>query len=131
MKISKVLLVDDDVFIRRVSQLTLSAVGGWEVVVASSGAQALEMIETEKPDLVLLDVMMPGMDGPTTLEKIRETHGAALPVIFMTAKVQQHEVETYLKSKADGVITKPFDPLVLPAEIEAIVAARFKLSATA
>lgn len=131
MKISKVLLVDDDVFIRRVSQLTLSAVGGWEVAVASSGAQALEMIVTEKPDLVLLDVMMPGMDGPTTLEKIREMHGAALPVIFMTAKVQQHEVESYLKSKADGVITKPFDPMVLPSEIEAIVAARFSLSATA
>lgn len=131
MKISKVLLVDDDVFIRRVSQITLSTVGGWDVVVAASGAQALQMIDSEKPDLVLLDVMMPGMDGPTTLERIREKHGAALPVIFMTAKVQQHEVEMYLKSKADGVITKPFDPMVLPAEIEAIVAARFRLSATA
>lgn len=121
MEISKVMLVDDDPFIRRVAQITLSSIGHWNVIVATSGAEALELIAKERPDLVLLDVMMPGMDGTTTLERIRETYGAELPVIFMTAKVQQHEVETYLKSKADGVITKPFDPMTLPGEIRAIL----------
>lgn len=121
MEISKVMLVDDDPFIRRVAQITLSSIGHWNVVVATSGVEALELIAKDKPDLVLLDVMMPGMDGTTTLERIRETYGAELPVIFMTAKVQQHEVETYLNSKADGVITKPFDPMTLPGEIKAIL----------
>jgi two-component system OmpR family response regulator len=132
MEISKVMLVDDDPFIRRVAQITLSSIGQWDVVVASGGAEALELISKERPDVVLLDVMMPGMDGTTTLERIREKYGAALPVIFMTAKVQQHEVENYLNSKADGVITKPFDPMTLPNEIRAIIAKRNRgLCATA
>jgi two-component system OmpR family response regulator len=124
MEISKVMIIDDDAFIRRVAQITLASVGHWQVVVAMGGVQGLKMIAEDRPDLVLLDVMMPGMDGPTTLEKIREMYGYTLPVIFMTAKVQQHEVETYLNSKADGVITKPFDPLSLPDEIKSILSNR-------
>ncbi len=119
----KVLIVDDDQHIRRVGQLTLTKLADWQVSLADSGAQALQMVAEEKPDLILLDVMMPKMDGPTTLRLLRESGGAAqhIPVIFMTAKVQHHEVNQYLMMDAQGVISKPFDPLSLPDEIRNIL----------
>jgi two-component system, OmpR family, response regulator len=123
MEISKVMIVDDDAFIRQVAQMTLARVGNWTVVAAPSGSAALKMIPEEQPDIILLDVMMPGMDGPTTLSKIREEY-PTIPVIFMTAKVQHHEVEAYLSSQADGVISKPFDPMELPNQIQSIMANR-------
>ena len=92
-------------------------------VLASSGPMALEVAEREQPDVVLLDVMMPGMDGPTTLRRLREQAStAAIPVVFVTAKVQHHEVQRYLDLGAVGVIAKPFDPMKLPDEVRAIMA---------
>ena len=74
------------------------------------------------PDVILLDVMMPGMDGITALKKLRETYKDALPpVIFMTAKAQRHEVQSYYQLGVAGVIIKPFDPLTLPSEIQDIL----------
>ena len=119
----RVLIVDDEPDIRTIGELSLSAIGGWQVVQAASGAEALERLAADRPDLVLLDVMMPGMDGPTTLAKMRETEaGQHLPVIFMTARTQRSDVESYLELGAIGVIAKPFEPMTLADEIRNIVA---------
>jgi CheY-like chemotaxis protein len=122
MAIRKVLLVDDEDDIRTIGRLSLSRVGGWETVLAASGAEAVTRAAAEKPDLILLDVMMPGMDGPTTFGQLRaHPDTAATPVIFMTAKVQKQEVARYLELGAVGVIAKPFDPMTLPGEIRRLV----------
>ncbi|WP_309891202.1 response regulator [Archangium sp.] len=122
MTIRKVLLVDDEDDIRTIGQLSLSRVGGWQTVLAASGAEAVSKAAAEGPDLILLDVMMPGMDGPTTLGKLRAQEATAkTPVIFMTAKIQKQEVARYLELGAVGVIGKPFDPMTLPAEIKRLL----------
>jgi CheY-like chemotaxis protein len=108
MIIEKVLVVDDDEDIRLLSELALRRIGGWEVAVASSGEEALERAREQKPDVILLDVMMPRIDGPTTLAMLREEPSTAnVPVIFLTAKVQQREVDRYRALGARGVIRKP------------------------
>lgn len=122
MTIRKVLLVDDEDDIRTVGHLSLSRVGGWQTVLASSGAEAVERAAAERPDLILLDVMMPGMDGPTTFGQLRAQEATATtPIIFMTAKVHKQEVTRYLELGAIGVIGKPFDPLLLPTEIKKLL----------
>ncbi|MBN1208559.1 MAG: response regulator [Myxococcaceae bacterium] len=122
MTIRKVLLVDDEEDIRTVGRLSLSRVGGWETVLASSGAEALSRAAAEQPDLILLDVMMPGMDGPTTFAQLRAQEATArTPIIFMTAKIQKQEVARYLELGAVGVIGKPFDPMTLPSEIKRLL----------
>ena len=122
MTIRKVLLVDDEDDIRTIGQLSLSRVGGWQTVLAASGAEAVAKAAAEQPDLILLDVMMPGMDGPTTLGQLRAQEATAkTPVIFMTAKIQKQEVARYLELGAVGVIGKPFDPMTLPAEIKRLL----------
>jgi CheY-like chemotaxis protein len=120
MQIEKVLLVDDDQNIRFVVQMALEGLTNWKVLVAESGSEALKIAEREKPDLILLDMMMPGMDGPTTYSQLKK-QGSSVPVIFMTAKVQTHEVEDHLKLGAAGVIAKPFDPMTLHKDIMRIV----------
>ncbi|QRN94897.1 response regulator [Archangium violaceum] len=122
MTIRKVMLVDDEDDIRTIGQLSLGRVGGWQTVLAASGAEAVTKAAAEQPDLILLDVMMPGMDGPTTLGKLRAQEATAkTPVIFMTAKIQKQEVARYLELGAVGVIGKPFDPMTLPAEIKRLL----------
>jgi CheY-like chemotaxis protein len=122
LKINKILLVDDDASIRRIAQITLSNVGKFQVMMASSGTEAIELATEERPDVVLLDVMMPGMDGPTTLAKLRSIPQLFdLPVIFMTARVQTHEIERLSILGATGVITKPFDPMQLSDQIQTIL----------
>jgi CheY-like chemotaxis protein len=122
MKIQKILLVDDDRNIQLIAQMGLEVRPDWSVVVASSGPEALEKFDSEKPDLILLDMMMPGMDGKTTFSKLRErSNGSFVPVIFMTAKVQNDELQSYRELGAAGVISKPFDPMTLSEEICAIV----------
>ena len=112
--LSKVLYVEDDLDIQEVARLALEVVGRLEVEVASSGKEAVAMARTSIPDLVLLDVMMPGMDGPTTFAALREVPGMEdVPVIFVTAKVQANEIQQYLDIGAVGVIAKPFDPMTL------------------
>lgn len=123
MAVSKVLLVDDEPHIRRIGELSLKGVGKWTVVLASNGNEALDKVEHEKPDVILLDVMMPGMDGQETLAHLRARPATAeIPVIFMTAKVQKHEVDRYREAGAAGVIPKPFDPMALPSQILDILA---------
>ncbi|MFZ6184235.1 response regulator [Nannocystis pusilla] len=122
--IGKVLLVDDEPDIRRIGQLSLERVGRWQVAVAASGAEALAVAARERPDVILLDVMMPVDDGPTTLARLRERPDTAdIPVIFMTAKVLPHELQRWRELGAAGTIPKPFDPMTLPDEVRRVLAA--------
>ena len=117
-QIRKVLMVDDEPDIRRVGQMSLELVGHLQVVLAGGGEEAVDVATREQPDVILLDVMMPRLDGPATLDLLRASPATAgIPVIFMTAKVQKHEVEAYLARGAKGVIFKPFDPMTLSQEI--------------
>ena len=119
--LQRILLVEDDCDIQAVTQLTLEAVGGFTVRVTSSGPEALECVNEFAPDLIILDVMMPGMDGPTVLQKLRADEKTAhFPVVFMTAKAQSHEIAAYKKMGALEVITKPFDPMRLPLTLRQI-----------
>lgn len=120
--IDKVMLVDDEGDIRVIAKLSLEKVGGWQFVAAASGYEALEKLRVDRPDVILLDVMMPELDGPSTFAALRELPEAQdIPVIFLTAKVQRKEVQRYLELGALGVIPKPFDPMTLPQEIRRIV----------
>lgn len=116
--ISKVLLVEDDKHIRLIIKASLVKLAQWQVLEAANGLEALEQVKGTNPDLILLDIMMPGMDGPTTFGELRKIDQLKqVPVIFMTAKVQRQEVESYIALGARGVITKPVDPMKLPEQI--------------
>jgi CheY-like chemotaxis protein len=118
----KVLVVDDEADIRRIAQLALTRIGGLEVVEARSGAEALAAARTAAPDVVLLDVMMPGMDGPETLQALRaDPATASIPIVFLTAKALETEQRRLLALGAAGVLVKPFDPLKLAAELRAVL----------
>ena len=119
--LKRILMIEDEPDIRAVAELALEAIGGFELTACESGQQALEQIDRCKPQLIVLDVMMPGMDGPATLKAIRRLQDyAATPAVFMTAKVQSDEVQSYLAQGAAGVIPKPFDPLTLADQIRDI-----------
>lgn len=119
--LQRIMLVEDDADIQAVGQLALEAVGGFTVCVCDSGQAALAQLAPFKPDLILLDVMMPGMDGLATLTALRATaEGQTVPVMFMTAKVQAHEIANYKALGALDVISKPFDPMTLSDSIREI-----------
>ena len=120
-ELKRILLVEDDPDIRTVAQLSLETLGGFELRMAGSGQEALAQAESFRPDLLILDVMMPGLDGPSTLAGLRRMdHLAGTPVIFMTAEVQPQEVAHLQGLGAFEVIAKPFDPMALPQQIRAI-----------
>ena len=120
-ELKRIFYVEDEPDIMAVAQLVLQDVGGFELGTANSGAEALEKIEAFNPDLIVLDVMMPGMDGPTALLEIRKLDGLQeTPVFFMTAKVQPKEIEYYKELGAVDVIPKPFDPMTLSDQIKDI-----------
>lgn len=121
-KIEKVLMVDDDANIRLIAEMSLEGLTDWQLSMASCGKEALAQIEANCPDLVLLDMMMPDMDGIAVFKEIKSRYGTNAPrVIFMTAKVQTHEVDQYVTMGAAGVIMKPFDPMCLPDNIKQIL----------
>lgn len=116
-----ILYVEDEPDIQTVARLALETVGGFRVTICGSGEEAVKVVRDLSPDLVLLDVMMPGMDGPSTLRRLREfPELQTTPVVFMTAKVQRSEVEHYRSLGAVGVIAKPFDPMTLSDEVLSI-----------
>jgi DNA-binding response OmpR family regulator len=122
----KILIIDDDDDIRSIARLSLSRLGGMEVIEAASGAEGVRKGRDEKPDVILLDVMMPAMDGSATLAALRSQPAtSATPVIFLTAKARRVEIERLRGLGAAGVLTKPFDPRTLPADVRALVDARF------
>lgn len=120
--IQRILYVEDEADIQAVAKLALEMVGGFTVEVCSSGEEAMRDSEAFAPDLILLDVMMPGMDGPATLKALREIPSLAdVPMVFMTAKVQPSEVAYFKSLGALDVIAKPFDPMTLADQVRAIL----------
>ncbi|MBP0022100.1 MAG: response regulator [Cyanobacteria bacterium SBLK] len=114
----RILIVDDEADIRAVAQLSLEINTEWEVLTASSGAEGLQVALDQKPDAILLDVMMPDLDGPTTWEKLQEEPATQeIPVIFLTAKVQAAEQRRYAQLGVKAVLTKPFDPVQLGNQV--------------
>lgn len=117
----KILVIEDDDDIRRVLQISLSRLGGMDVVEASSGDEGLLAAVRETPHLIMLDVMMPNTDGPTTLGMLRANAAtASIPVVFMTAKAMPNEVARLRSLGAAAVLTKPFDPAQLPSDVRTI-----------
>lgn len=121
MALERILYVEDEPIIQEIARMALELVGGYTINVCSSGQEALDAIESFAPQLVMLDVMMPGMNGPTTMQKVREIPSMNnVPVVFMTAKAEPDDVEYYKSLGAIGVIPKPFDPMELSAQVNAI-----------
>ena len=119
--LSRVLSVDDDPYLQEILVCVLEEVGRFTVKSCGSGKEALECVESFMPELILLDVMMPDMDGPTTMLRMRQIPALAkIPVVFVTAKAGPKDIESYLLLGAAGVIPKPFDGLKLPDQIKAI-----------
>jgi CheY-like chemotaxis protein len=118
------LIVDDDADIREVARLSLELIGGWDVSVAECGSDAIERARTRSPDVILLDVMMPGIDGVATLRELADDpRTSQIPVIFLTAKTQVGERRRLEEAGACGLIAKPFDPLSLADDVEVILSA--------
>lgn len=118
-RLERVLYVEDDPDIQAVAQLALEALGGFTVKICGSGEQAVREAAAFAPQIILLDVMMPDMDGPATLAALRAQPAlAAVPVVFMTAKVRPSEVRELESLGAVGVIAKPFDPMALPGQVK-------------
>jgi CheY-like chemotaxis protein len=121
-KIKKILYVEDEVDIQVIVKIALCDIGGFTIETCSSGKEALEKIEKFDPDLILLDVMMPEMDGPETLKQLRKLKKfASIPVIFVTAKIQEEEINEYKRLGAIDIVSKPFDPLTLADQIKNMV----------
>lgn len=117
----RILYVEDEPDIRTLVQMALELVGGFTVIACACGDDALQAAPQARADLLLLDVMMPGRDGLSTLQALRALPATArTPAIFMTAKVQPGEIALYKAQGAVDVISKPFDPMTLPSRIEAI-----------
>ena len=118
MTARRVLIIDDDDGIREVAKMSLELVAGWEVATAASGDEGLAQARESPPEGILLDVMMPGMDGPATLTALRADDAVGTtPVIFLTAKVQAAERTRFAEMDVAGLIAKPFDPMKLASQI--------------
>jgi Response regulator containing a CheY-like receiver domain and an HTH DNA-binding domain len=118
----KVLVIDDEEDVRYVAQLSLGRVGGMTVVEATNGEEGVARAAVEHPDFILLDMMMPGMDGAATFRALRRgAETSHIPVVFLTAKAMASEVQRLKDLGAKGVVLKPFDPMTLAAEIRAIL----------
>ncbi|PVA07594.1 response regulator [Thalassorhabdomicrobium marinisediminis] len=114
----KIFHVEDDADIREIARMSLEMVGGFHVDQYEHADAALAVAAEARPDVLLLDVMMPGMTGPQLLAELRKMdHMAHVPAIYMTARVQPQEIEAFKKTGAVGVILKPFDPVTLGQEI--------------
>lgn len=116
----RVLYVDDEPDIREIARISLDLDEGMVVETAASGAEAVSKAADWRPDIILLDVMMPDLDGPSTLEILRSRGDTRdIPVAFITARVQAHEVDRLRALGASAVISKPFDPMLLAAQVRA------------
>jgi CheY-like chemotaxis protein len=122
MSAKHILLVDDEQDIREVAALSLQAIGGWRVSSAADGGRALVMALAEQPDAILLDVMMPGLDGPATFKRLQDNPQTRdIPVIFLTAKAQSADRQRFAEIGVAGTLTKPFDPMTLTDQIATIL----------
>lgn len=117
----KILYVEDEPDIQTIARLALQDIGGFDMQICTTGGEALDVAEAYGPDLIILDVMMPGMDGPTTLTELRKKPALRdVPALFMTAKVQPQELEQLRSQGAEEVIAKPFDPMTLAETVREI-----------
>jgi len=122
MEIRKILLAEDEADIRKVAQISLQFRGGWEVLLATDGEDCLVKAAQNRPDLILLDCMMPKLDGYETCRRLKQDPALReIPVIFLTAKAQEAEVRKGLSLGAVGYLIKPFNPMSLAAEIRKIL----------
>jgi len=120
-ELTKILYVEDEKDIAQVARLALETVGGFTIEICENGRIALEKGPAFQPDLVLMDVMMPEMDGPTALKEMQQMEALKdVPVIFMTAKVQPTEIAEYKTMGAVDVIPKPFDPMTLAEQVKQV-----------
>jgi CheY-like chemotaxis protein len=118
----RILVIDDEDDIREIAQIGLEMVAHWQVQAANSGEEGITKAKAERPDAILLDVMMPDMDGPTTFQKLRaDPETSQIPVIFLTAKVQSADRRQFTDLGVKSVIAKPFDPLTLAEEVARIL----------
>jgi two-component system alkaline phosphatase synthesis response regulator PhoP len=118
MTTKRILIIDDEADIREATQMCLEITGEWEVVLASSGPEGLLKAAEEKPDAILLDIMMPGMDGLTTMQRLRENSDtSAIPIILLTAKAQSSEQRQLSQLDIAAIITKPYDPYSLSDQL--------------
>ena len=119
---TRVLVVDDDDIILEVAQMSLEAVAGWEVITASSGAEGVATARAEVPDAIVMDVMMPEMDGPTACRLLAADEVTRdIPIVLLTAKVQQSEQRQWASLPVAGVLAKPFDPMRLAGQVAELV----------
>lgn len=114
----RILIIDDEDDIREVAALSLEATAGWTILTANSGADGIAVATAERPDAILMDVMMPGVDGPTTFRNMQQIPEIAqIPVVLLTAKVQGVDQRRFAGLGVAGVLFKPFDPLTLAEQI--------------
>jgi CheY-like chemotaxis protein len=120
--IPRILVIDDEADIREVTALSLETVAGWQVISAPCGAQGIQRASLEQPDAILLDVMMPDIDGPTTFHILKQNGNTAhIPVVLLTAKVQGADRRNLEALGAVAILAKPFDPLTLADQISAVL----------
>lgn len=118
-ELKNILYAEDENDIRAIAQVALEDIGAFHLRFCADGYEVLEVLKQYTPDLILLDVMMPGMDGPTTLRELRKIESCVdIPAMFMTAKVQTNEIEEYKALGVIDVVSKPFDPMTLAETIK-------------
>ncbi|BAS54571.1 MULTISPECIES: response regulator [Leptolyngbya] len=114
----RILVVDNEEYIQEVTKICLETVAGWDVLTASSGLEGIQTAELEQPDAILLDVMMPDMDGIATFNRLRENPATQhIPVMFFTAKAQVSDYQYYEELGIKAAIAKPFEPMVLAKQV--------------
>lgn len=122
MSNKRVLIIDDEDGVREIIQISLEVAAGWEVITAASGSEGLEIAQAEQPDAILLDVMMPELDGPATFEHLQaDSKTKNIPTILLTAKAQMSEQKQFIDLGVSGVITKPFEAQNLVAQMRRIL----------
>jgi CheY-like chemotaxis protein len=121
MRPKQILVIDDENDIQEVARLSLQLTENWTVMSANGGAAGALLALSAEPDAILLDVMMPDMDGPSTL-RVLQQQGITIPVIFLTAKVQPADRQKFMQLGVKGIISKPFDPLALGRQIREMLA---------
>jgi CheY-like chemotaxis protein len=122
LKVTRILQIEDDDDILEISRIAIELSPGVELHQARTGREGIEMMHVHRPEIVLLDVMMPDMDGPETLDHIRQSGFRSVPVIFLTARARAEDIDALKQMNVAGVINKPFDPLTIVDQIQRIVA---------
>jgi CheY-like chemotaxis protein len=118
MAMKRILVVDNEAYIQEATQMCLETIAGWEVMTASSGREALVTAEAEQPDAILLDLMMPDMDGLMTFQRLQDNPSTqAIPVILLTGGLQLADTQNYRELGIKAMISKPFDPMTLAQQI--------------